>query len=72
MRDAVLVHGILAARAPQPLAKPVHALRLAGPRTIAQGTAIGRTGRVSVRPDGAGSAWIGGAVHVLIEGTLAL
>jgi PhzF family phenazine biosynthesis protein len=46
--------------------------RLSGPRTIAQGTAIGRTGRVSVRPDGAGSAWIGGAVHVLIEGTLAL
>ena len=46
--------------------------RLTGPRTVAQGTAIGRRGRVSVRPDGAGSAWIGGAVHVLIEGTLAL
>jgi predicted PhzF superfamily epimerase YddE/YHI9 len=46
--------------------------RLAGPRRIAQGTAIGHTGRVSVRPDGAGSAWIGGAVHVLVEGTLAL
>ena len=46
--------------------------RLPGPTRIAQGTAIGRHGRVSVRPDGAGSAWIGGAVHVLIEGTLAL
>lgn len=46
--------------------------RLDAPRRVAQGTAIGRRGRVSVRPDGAGSAWIGGAVHVLIEGTLAL
>ena len=46
--------------------------RLDGPRRIAQGTRIGRHGRVSVRPDGTGSAWIGGAVHVLIEGTLAL
>lgn len=46
--------------------------RLAEARTIAQGTAIGRRGRVSVRPDGTGSAWIGGAVHVLIEGTVSL
>jgi aspartyl-tRNA(Asn)/glutamyl-tRNA(Gln) amidotransferase subunit A len=32
--DAVLVHGILAARTPAPLAKPVHALRLAVPQTL--------------------------------------
>lgn len=46
--------------------------RLPGPERIAQGTVIGRGGRVSVRPDGAGSAWIGGAVHVLIDGSLRL
>ena len=34
VRDAVLVHGILAARTPLPLAKPVHALRLAVPQTL--------------------------------------
>ena len=34
VRDAVLVHGILAARTPAPVAKPVHALRLAVPQTL--------------------------------------
>ena len=34
VRDAVLVHGILAARTPAPLRKPVHALRLAVPQTL--------------------------------------
>jgi len=34
VRDAVLVHGILAARTPAPLLKPVHALRLAVPQTL--------------------------------------
>ena len=34
VRDAVLLHGILAARTPVPLAKPVHALRLALPTTL--------------------------------------
>ncbi|MES2718784.1 MAG: amidase [Pseudomonadota bacterium] len=34
VRDAVLVHGILAARTPAPLAKPLHALRLALPQTL--------------------------------------
>ena len=34
VRDAVMVHGILAARTPVPLAKPVHALRLAVPQTL--------------------------------------
>lgn len=46
--------------------------RLDAPLAIAQGTSIGRHGRVSMRPDGAGSAWIGGAVQVLIDGTLTL
>jgi amidase/aspartyl-tRNA(Asn)/glutamyl-tRNA(Gln) amidotransferase subunit A len=34
VRDAVLLHGILAARSPAALAKPVHALRLALPQTL--------------------------------------
>lgn len=34
VRDAVLVHGILAARTPAPWQKPVHALRLAVPQTL--------------------------------------
>lgn len=37
--------------------------------TIAQGTAMGRHGRVSVRPRPDG-IWIGGSVHVVIEGTV--
>lgn len=45
--------------------------RLPAPTRVAQGTAIGRTGRVSVVPDG-DAVWIGGQVHVLIEGTLAI
>jgi amidase/aspartyl-tRNA(Asn)/glutamyl-tRNA(Gln) amidotransferase subunit A len=34
VRDAVLVHGILAARTPVPCPKPLHALRLALPQTL--------------------------------------
>lgn len=45
--------------------------RLSGPIRIAQGTAIGRHGRVSIRPDGS-NIWIGGQVHVLIVGTIDL
>ena len=45
--------------------------RLSGITRIAQGTSIGRTGRVSVASDG-GAVWVGGQVHVLIAGTLAL
>lgn len=45
--------------------------RLPAATRVAQGTAIGRTGRVSVEPDGE-AVWIGGQVHVLIAGTLAL
>jgi PhzF family phenazine biosynthesis protein len=45
--------------------------RLPAATRVAQGTAIGRIGRVSVTPDG-GAIWIGGQVHVLIAGTLVL
>lgn len=45
--------------------------RLPGVTRVAQGTSIGRSGRVSVEPDGE-AVWIGGQVHVLIAGTLAL
>jgi len=38
--------------------------------TVAQGTAVGRLGRVSVRPEGPDAVWIGGQVHVLVDGAL--
>lgn len=41
--------------------------RMIHPLRVAQGTVIGREGRVSIRPD-AGAVWIGGQVHVLIDG----
>jgi len=34
VRDAVLLHGLLAARTPHPSARPLHALRLAVPQTV--------------------------------------
>ena len=34
VRDAVLLHAVLAARTPRPLARPLHALRLAVPTTL--------------------------------------
>lgn len=47
--------------------------RLPGPITIAQGTAIGRCGRVSVRPGpDKNSIHIGGQAHILIQGTVML
>lgn len=46
--------------------------RLDKPYTVAQGTMIGRKGRVSVRSDSQDRVWIGGEVHILIEGTLTL
>ena len=46
--------------------------RLTKPYTVAQGTAINRKGRVSVKSDANGRVWVGGQVHILIEGTLAL
>lgn len=46
--------------------------RLSAPYLAAQGTSIGRVGRVSVRSDLNGTAWIGGQVHILIDGKLTL
>jgi predicted PhzF superfamily epimerase YddE/YHI9 len=46
--------------------------RLTSPYLAAQGTSIGRVGRVTVRPDASGTAWIGGQVHILIDGQLTL
>ena len=46
--------------------------RLESPYLAAQGTSIGRVGRVTVRPDPSGTAWIGGQVHILIDGHLNL
>lgn len=46
--------------------------RLARPYTVAQGTKIGRSGRVTVTPGSEGSVWIGGDVHVVIEGMVNL
>jgi predicted PhzF superfamily epimerase YddE/YHI9 len=41
--------------------------------TVAQGTRIGREGRVFIRRDDqSGNVWIGGETRILIEGTLAL
>lgn len=39
---------------------------------VAQGTSIGRLGRVSVRPGYGDAAWIGGQVHIVIEGQITL
>jgi len=46
--------------------------RLRKPYIAAQGTVIGRSGRVSVTPEGKDIAWIGGQVHILIEGSVQL
>lgn len=57
------------------IAKWLHAEgRLADYTSVAQGTAIGRHGRVSYRRDQTqdDKIWIGGAVNVLIEGTIDL
>jgi len=45
---------------------------LTQPLLISQGTAIGRTGRVSIRPAGPEQILIGGNTHILIEGTITL
>lgn len=56
--NAALAHWLQAQGALQPL-------------RVAQGTVIGREGRVSIRPD-AGAIWIGGQVHVMIDGRVRL
>ncbi len=45
---------------------------LSRPLTVAQGTAIGRTGRVHIRPDGPDRIMIGGDAKILIEGRITL
>jgi PhzF family phenazine biosynthesis protein len=42
--------------------------RLQKPYLVAQGTSIGRLGRVAVKAGSDGEVWIGGQVHIVIEG----
>ena len=42
--------------------------RLQKPYLVAQGTSIGRLGRVAVKAESDGVVWIGGQVHIVIEG----
>lgn len=42
--------------------------RLKNPYLVAQGTSIGRSGRVFVKPFNQSHPWIGGHVHIIIEG----
>jgi PhzF family phenazine biosynthesis protein len=46
--------------------------QLNAPLTIAQGTSIGRHGRVAITPRDDGGVGIGGETHILIEGTVLL
>lgn len=39
---------------------------------VSQGTSIQREGRVSIRPDKNGTVWIGGDVHMIVEGVARL
>lgn len=39
---------------------------------VSQGTCIQREGRVSIRPDKHGTVWIGGDVHMIVEGKVKL
>lgn len=46
--------------------------RAAGHYIAAQGTALGRSGRVRLNQDGAGAVWVGGACHIVSSGTVAI
>jgi PhzF family phenazine biosynthesis protein len=48
----------------------LHNGRLQKPYLVAQGTQIGRSGRVTVTPGIRETDWIGGEVHILIEGNV--
>lgn len=48
----------------------MHSGRMPKPYLVAQGTQIGRTGRVTVTPGDSETVWIGGEVHILIEGNV--
>jgi predicted PhzF superfamily epimerase YddE/YHI9 len=39
---------------------------------VSQGTSIQREGRVTIRPDKNGTVWIGGDVHMIVEGVARL
>jgi PhzF family phenazine biosynthesis protein len=44
--------------------------RLSGPYVAAQGTALGRAGRVHVSQDADGQVWVAGATTTLVDGTV--
>ncbi len=44
--------------------------RLRSPYVAAQGSVLGRAGRVFVSEDDGGQVWVAGAVHLLIDGTI--
>lgn len=46
--------------------------RVAAPYTAAQGTAIGRAGRVRITTDESGAVWVGGDVVACVSGTVEL
>ena len=46
--------------------------RATAPYTAAQGTALGRRGRVHISVDGAGAIWVAGATRTAIAGTVEL
>lgn len=46
--------------------------RLSAPLIVAQGTSIGRHGRVAIMPRDGGKVGIGGETHILIEGSVLL
>lgn len=46
--------------------------RLNGEISVSQGTCIRRNGRATIRCDEMGSVWIGGDVHMIIEGKVKL
>lgn len=46
--------------------------RLTEPIRIAQGRCAHREGQVSIRPDADDAIWIGGDVHIVVEGTVSL
>jgi predicted PhzF superfamily epimerase YddE/YHI9 len=46
--------------------------RVTAPYTAAQGTALGRRGRVRISVDDAGTVWVAGATRTVIAGTVEL
>ncbi|MEZ5729294.1 MAG: PhzF family phenazine biosynthesis protein [Burkholderiaceae bacterium] len=46
--------------------------RLTRAASVAQGTSIGRLGRVSIRPEASGTILVGGATHVVVTGSVDL